>query len=101
MRRLRWLVSGPFLLAGIILVSRPSSAQPDYTKKERVQCIVCHEGSWSSGKYTPAGEYYKEHHTFKGYHPAKPAPSKQPVQRAATAGGPLAGVPPFGFAVAK
>jgi len=89
MRRLKWLVPGLALLAGVVLVSRPSSAQPDYTKKERLQCTVCHQGSWTSGKYTPAGQYYREHHTFKGYHPPKPAPSKQPDQQAATAGSPL------------
>jgi len=60
-----------FLLAAGLLL-----AQPDYTKKEHVQCAVCHDGSWTSGKYTEAGKYYMEHHTFKGYRPTKPPPSK-------------------------
>jgi hypothetical protein len=57
-----------------ILAAGALAAQPDYTKKEHVQCTVCHDGSWTSGKYTEAGKYYMEHHTFKGYRPAKSPP---------------------------
>lgn len=79
-----WLLSGLMILPGIVFTSGNSSAQPEYTKKERVQCIVCHEGAWSSGKYTAAGQYYMEHHTFKGYKPAKPE-------------GPRTAISPFGL----
>lgn len=72
-----WLLPGLMVLVSIIFISSNSSAQPEYTKKEHVRCVVCHEGAWSSGKYTAAGQYYMEHHTFKGFRPAKPADQKQ------------------------
>lgn len=57
------------LAAGIVLTSGLSQAKPDYTKKERRDCVFCHQGSWTSGQYTDAGQYYKDHHTLKGYKP--------------------------------
>ena len=59
-------LAGVFI-AGMVLTSGVSQAKPDYTKKERRDCVFCHMGSWTSGQYTDAGQYYKEHHTLKGY----------------------------------
>jgi hypothetical protein len=68
-----WLLPGLIVLFSMVFTPRSAPAQPEYTKKEHVQCIVCHKGWWTSGKYTAAGQYYMEHHTFKGYRPSKPA----------------------------
>jgi len=76
MKTLQWLLPGLIACGGVLLTPPRSSAKPDYTKKEHVQCVVCHEGSWQSGKYTPAGHYYMEHRTFKGYKPAGPSAQK-------------------------
>jgi len=71
----RWLKSlapALVLMSGVVVLQRDSLALPDYTKKTRKECIYCHERSPSSGKYTEAGEYYKDHGTFKGFVPKKP-----------------------------
>ena len=57
------------LAAGLMLTSRSAPAMPDYTKKERKACTFCHLGSWNSTNYTEAGQYYKDHHTLRGYTP--------------------------------
>lgn len=54
---------------GVFLASQNSNANPDYTKKTGKKCLCCHVGDWSSGQYTDAGKYYKEHRTFKDYVP--------------------------------
>jgi hypothetical protein len=76
MPRFASVVSFVVILLAALILLRPMFAQPEYSKKERVQCTVCHDGSWSSGKYTDAGKYYMDHHTFKGYKPPKPQDAK-------------------------
>ena len=71
MRKFKLLVPAAGITAGLILTSGKSAAKPDFTKKERKSCEFCHTGSWTSGQYTDAGVYYRDHHTFKGYQPPK------------------------------
>ncbi len=52
-----------------MLVPQRAQANPDFTKKTGKKCLYCHIGDWTSGKFTEAGEYYREHRTFKGYAP--------------------------------
>jgi hypothetical protein len=74
MRNLTWIPAAAVLAVGwLAILTKPASANPDWTKKERKQCVYCHIGAWDSGKYTEAGQYYKDHeYSFKGYVP-KPA----------------------------
>jgi hypothetical protein len=72
MRKILWLPSAAILMAGILVIisPKPAAAKPDWTKKERKQCVYCHVGSWDSGKYTEPGQYYKTHeYSFRGYVP--------------------------------
>ena len=71
MGNLNWLVPVAGVAVGLVLTSDRSAAKPDFTKKERKSCDFCHTGSWTSGQYTPAGVYYRDHHTLKGYQPPK------------------------------
>jgi len=67
----------PPLVLGTVLFTAPrAAAKPDFTKRTGKQCIYCHAGDWTSGKYTEAGQYFKDHNTFKGYVP-KPQPPSQ------------------------
>jgi hypothetical protein len=77
MRRCAWMRSAVVLTVGVLALGvRPATANPDWTKKERKQCVYCHVGTWDSGKYTEAGQYYKDHQfSFKGYVP-KPDSAK-------------------------
>jgi hypothetical protein len=65
----QYAVPGLVLAAGLFLTPQKSAANPDYTKMTGKKCVYCHIGDWTSGKYTEAGLYYKEHRTFKGYVP--------------------------------
>ena len=58
-----------------MLIPQPSRANPDFTKRTGKKCVFCHAGSWDSGKYSEAGRYFKEHHSFKGYIPKAPPKS--------------------------
>ncbi len=70
--------------AGLLLAS-VALANADFTKKTGKKCVYCHEGAWSSGKFTEAGLYYKQHNTLKGYTPKEqPAPAAQNSGKPAT-----------------
>jgi hypothetical protein len=77
MRTFMWVPSAAVLIVGMLVMgAKPAAANPDWTKKERKQCIYCHVGAWDSGKYTEAGQYYKDHEfSFKGF-VAKPDAGK-------------------------
>lgn len=85
MRRYSWMPSAAVLAFGIFIVGvKPAGANPDWTKKERKQCVYCHVGAWDSGKYTEAGQYYKTHEfSFKGYVPKAATDGKQGTTGAA------------------
>jgi len=71
MKNFKCILPGMVLAAGLGLFSRPqpSLASPNFTKRTGKQCTYCHVGSWDSGKFTEAGQYFKEYRTFKGYVP--------------------------------
>ena len=78
----QYAIPGLVLAAGICLTPKDSAANVDYTKMTGKKCVYCHIGDWTSGKFTDAGIYFREHHTLKGYvPPAKgyvpPAPPKE------------------------
>lgn len=72
----QWLVPCLLVAGGIVLTPRQSAAKAEYTKKENKPCAYCHEDGAQSGKYTPAGEYYKEHHSLTGFTPRTPDAGK-------------------------
>ncbi len=71
MRNFSWIPSAAILIGAMLIIgAKPAAANPDWTKKERKQCVYCHVGAWDSHKYTEAGQYYKDHeYSFKGYVP--------------------------------
>jgi len=73
------LASGVVLTLGLLSMTKTSQALPDYTKVTKKQCNYCHEGTPNSGKYTDAGQYYREHRSLKGFIP-KQAPPQPPKQ---------------------
>ena len=74
MKNFKCILPGMVLAAvfGLFSVPQPSLASPDFTKRTGEQCTYCHVGSWDFGKFTEAGQYFKEHRTFKGYVPKLP-----------------------------
>ncbi len=69
MKRVKFILPGMALTVGLGIFSMPqtSLANPDFTKRTGKKCVYCHVGAWQSGKYTTAGQYFKEHRTLKGY----------------------------------
>ena len=74
MQRFKFLVPWAVLAVGLgsISLPQPTLANPDFTKRTGKKCVYCHVGTWDSGKYTDAGQYFKDHHTFKGFIPKAP-----------------------------
>ncbi len=73
------------LTLGTLLAAHTAVAQPDFTKKEHKPCAHCHDGSWTSGKYTDAGMYFAKSHTLKGFVPKPVAAAQQAPKAADTA----------------
>lgn len=74
----KYVIPGMVLAAGLFLTPQKSAANPDFTKRTAKKCVYCHIGDWTSGKYTEAGLYYKDHSSFKGYVPNAEAPPQNP-----------------------
>lgn len=73
-----WRQTALVLVLGVTALGRTAWASPDYTKKERKQCVYCHDGGWTSGKLTAAGAYFLAHNrSLKGFVPA-PVPAHPP-----------------------
>lgn len=81
MQRFKCIPLAMVLWVGFGIFSMPenSVANPDFTKRTAKKCVYCHTGEWTSGKYTEAGQYFKVHHTFKGYLPQAPATQQNPT----------------------
>ena len=77
MKRSKGILPGMVLAVGFGVFAMPQTtiANPDFTKRTGKTCLYCHVGTWTSGKYTEAGQYFKEHRTFKGYVPKLPPKS--------------------------
>ena len=77
MKRFNCIPPGMALALGLawFFLPQPSPANPDFTKRTGKKCVYCHVGAWDSGKYTEAGQYFKEHRTLHGYVPKAPPKS--------------------------
>ncbi len=72
----RWLA----VVFGVAAFAQTAWASPDYTKKTRKKCGYCHDGGWTSGKLTAAGQYFLAHNrSFKGF-VERPTPTPAHVQ---------------------
>ena len=80
-----WRRTALVLVLGVAGLGRAAWASPDYTKKERKKCVYCHDGGWTSGKLTAAGQYFLAHNrSLKGFVPAPvaahtPGPAPAPA----------------------
>lgn len=68
MRTLRILLPASIALAGLLLPMTMVQAKPEFSKKEKKGCVFCHVANGKK-ELNPAGDYYKEKHTLKGYTP--------------------------------
>ena len=80
MKRFAWILPVMILGTGMLWMPPESTANPNYTKKTGQKCGYCHVGEWSSGKYTEAGDHFKEHNTLKNF-----VPKQQNQQASSTA----------------
>ena len=82
MRALKLILPATVLMAGFLVCTTASYGTPDYSKKEKKSCTVCHakiEPGTVNGKneamvknLNDAGKYYKEHnHSMDGFAPKK------------------------------
>jgi len=54
-------------------LSMLSIAKPQYATKEHKKCADCHVGNPGDKKFTPMGQYYKDHdHSLDGYKAPQP-----------------------------
>ena len=59
MNQLRIIIPAVIVSAGLILTSTASFAKPEYTKKEKKGCAVCHVTA-SSKELNAVGKCYQE-----------------------------------------
>jgi hypothetical protein len=59
MKTLRVVLPIFVILGGILGTSIPSSAKPEYTKKEKTGCVTCHVDA-KSKELNPTGDCYKK-----------------------------------------
>ncbi len=52
--------------AAVLLFIPLAKGTPEYTKKEKKQCVYCHT-AMGKPDLNDAGKYYKAHHTLEGY----------------------------------
>lgn len=64
----RLTVPAVVLAAGLALLPRETAAKPEYTHVTKQECAYCH-ASLRDRKLTEAGQYFRKHHTLKGYRP--------------------------------
>ena len=65
MKHIRFGIPAAVLLAGIALTLTPSYGKPEYTKKEKKGCAVCHVTAKSKDLNT-VGKCYQEKGTMAG-----------------------------------
>lgn len=67
MRLAKIIIPAAILAGGLVVCSTQSYAKPEYTKKEKKACTVCHTKSGSKD-LNDAGKYYKDHNnSLDGY----------------------------------
>ena len=67
MRLAKIIIPAAILAGALVVCSTQSYAKPEYTKKEKKACTVCHTKSGSKD-LNDAGKYYKDHNnSLDGY----------------------------------
>ena len=66
MRALRFILPAVILIVAMLVSTSTSFGKPEYTKKEKKGCVVCHVTA-TSKELNDAGKYYKEKKTLDGY----------------------------------
>jgi hypothetical protein len=76
-KRSNWKYIAPaaILIAGIAFQPRPVSAKPEYTRRLKKGCDVCHPPD--SRELNEAGEYYRSHKSLDGYKPKEQSKPKE------------------------
>ena len=65
MAKLKYALTAIILIGGILIPATVSFGTPEYTKKEKKGCIVCHTKA-NSKELNKVGECYKEKKTLDG-----------------------------------
>ncbi len=65
MSKLKLLMPVIILIGGLTIPSAVSFGKPEYTKKEKKGCIVCHTKA-NSKELNKVGDCYKEKKTLEG-----------------------------------
>lgn len=68
---MRYLFPAVVLMAAFLVVSTPTQAKPEFTKKEKKSCTHCHTTA-KGPDLSDVGKFYKEKKTLEG----APAPKK-------------------------
>jgi hypothetical protein len=66
MKWLRFTAPAVVVFLGIMLSSTTSYGKPEYTKKEKKACTVCHVTA-KSKELNEAGKYYDKNKTLEGF----------------------------------
>ena len=67
MKLLKAVIALVILALGLTLTTKPSFGKPEFSKKEKKGCTVCHV-KMGSKELNEAGKYYKAHnHSLEGY----------------------------------
>lgn len=65
MRKLKLILPAVVLMGGLTVPSTLSFGKPEYTKKEKKACTVCHTKA-SSKELNKVGECYKDKKSLEG-----------------------------------
>lgn len=65
MKFTRFLVPSLIVAGGLLLSSSVSFGKPEYTKKEKKACTVCHVTA-KSKELNDTGKYYEKNKTLEG-----------------------------------
>jgi len=60
MIRMKWAIPALVLFSGLVLSSKLSYGKPEYTKKEKKACTVCHAAAGKK-ELNDVGKCYAEH----------------------------------------
>jgi len=67
LKPLQFAAPGAVLAVAVVFYSNPVSAKPEYTRRTKQGCEVCHPPD--SRALNEAGEYFRDHRSLDGYKP--------------------------------
>ncbi len=70
MRKLRLILPLSVLMAGLFVTTTSSFGKPEYSKKEKKNCVTCHTAAGKKD-LNDVGKCYGKKHTFEGCEAAK------------------------------